>query len=117
MLDTAGRSQRDKENIKIFENLYNSFTPDAVHLVLAANMKYEDMLDVVEHIPAVPISHLLFTKLDETVSYGAMFNIQQVIGAPISFLTLGQNVPKDIETASGARIADFLMKTQDERRQ
>ncbi len=117
LLDTAGRSQRDKENIKIFENLYNSFTPDAVHLVLAANMKYEDMLDVVEHIPAVPISHLLFTKLDETVSYGAMFNIQQVIGAPISFLTLGQNVPKDIETASGARIADFLMKTQDERRQ
>ena len=73
LLDTAGRSQRDKKNMELFENLYNSFTPDAVHLVLAANMKYKDMLDVVEHIPNIPVSHLLFTKLDETVSYGSLY--------------------------------------------
>ncbi|MBR0251318.1 MAG: flagellar biosynthesis protein FlhF [Synergistaceae bacterium] len=116
LLDTAGRSQRDKKNMELFENLYNAFTPDAVHLVLAANMKYKDMLDVVEHIPNIPVSHLLFTKLDETVSYGSIFNIQQVMGCPVSFLTVGQNVPKDIETASGSRIADFLMKPEEERK-
>ncbi|MBQ3654655.1 MAG: flagellar biosynthesis protein FlhF [Synergistaceae bacterium] len=116
LLDTAGRSQRDKKNMELFENLYNAFTPDAVHLVLSANMKYKDMLDVVEHIPNIPVSHLLFTKLDETVSYGSIFNIQQVMGCPVSFLTVGQNVPKDIETATGSRIADFLMKTEEERK-
>lgn len=116
LLDTAGRSQRDKKNMEMFENLYDAFTPDAVHLVLAANMKYKDMLDVVEHIPNIPVSHLLFTKLDETVSYGSIFNIQQVMGCPVSFLTVGQNVPKDIETASGTRIAEFLMKSEDERK-
>ena len=116
LLDTAGRSQRDKKNMELFENLYNTFTPDAVHLVLAANMKYKDMLDVVEHIPNIPVSHLLFTKLDETVSYGSIFNIQQVMGCPVSFLTVGQNVPKDIETASGTRIAEFLMKSEEERK-
>ena len=116
LLDTAGRSQRDKKNMELFENIYNSFMPDAVHLVLAANMKYKDMLDVVEHIPNIPVSHLLFTKLDETVSFGSIFNIQQVMGCPVSFLTVGQNVPKDIETASGSRIAEFLMKSEDERK-
>ena len=116
LLDTAGRSQRDKKNMDMFENLYNAFTPDAVHLVLAANMKYNDMLDVVEHIPNIPVSHLLFTKLDETVSYGSIFNIQQVMGCPVSFLTVGQNVPKDIETATGSRIADFLLKSEQERK-
>ena len=116
LLDTAGRSQRDKKNMELFENLYNAFTPDAVHLVLAANMKYKDMLDVVEHIPNIPVSHLLFTKLDETISYGSIFNIQQVMGCPVSFLTVGQNVPKDIETASGSRIAEFLMKPEEERK-
>ncbi len=116
LLDTAGRSQRDKKNMELFENLYNAFTPDAVHLVLAANMKYKDMLDIVEHIPNIPVSHLLFTKLDETVSYGSIFNIQQVMGCPVSFLTVGQNVPKDIETASGTRIAEFLMKPEEERK-
>ncbi len=116
LLDTAGRSQRDKKNMDMFENLYNAYLPDAVHLVLAANMKYNDMLDVVEHIPNIPVSHLLFTKLDETVSYGSIFNIQQVMGCPVSFLTVGQNVPKDIETATGSRIADFLLKSEQERK-
>ena len=116
LLDTAGRSQRDKKSMDMYVKLYNSFSPDAVHLVLAANMKYKDMLDVVEHIPDIPVSHLLFTKLDETVSYGSIFNIQQVMGCPVSFLTVGQNVPKDIETAEGIRIAEFLMKPEDERK-
>ena len=116
LLDTAGRSQRDKKNMELFENIYNSFMPDAVHLVLSANMKYKDMLDVVEHIPNIPVTHLLFTKLDETISYGSIFNIHQVMGCPLSFLTVGQNVPKDIETASGSRISDFLLKTEEERK-
>ena len=116
LLDTAGRSQRDKKNMELFEGIYDSYKPDAVHLVLAANMKYRDMLDVVEHIPNIPVSHLLFTKLDETVSYGAIFNLRSVMGCPVSFLTVGQNVPKDIEIATGARIAEFLMKSEDERK-
>ena len=115
LLDTAGRAPRDRKSLEIFESVYSSFNPDAVHLVLAANMKYKDMLDVVQHIPSIPVSHLIFTKLDETVSYGAVFNIQQVVGAPISFLAAGQNVPKDIETATGMRIAEFLMKPDGER--
>ncbi|MBQ3346930.1 MAG: hypothetical protein IJG39_07525, partial [Synergistaceae bacterium] len=116
LLDTAGRSQRDKKNMELFENIYNSFMPDAVHLVLSANMKYKDMLDVVEHIPNIPVTHLLFTKLDETISYGSIFNIHKVMGCPLSFLTVGQNVPKDIETASGSRISDFLLKSEEERK-
>lgn len=116
LLDTAGRAQRDRKSLEAFETLYNAFAPDAVHLVLAANMKYRDMLDVVDHIPDIPISHLIFTKLDETVSYGAIFNIRQVLGCPVSFLTAGQNVPNDIETASGKRIAELLMSTDRGRR-
>ena len=116
LLDTAGRSQRDRKSMEMYVKLYNAFNPDAVHLVLAANMKYKDMLDVVEHIPDIPVSHLLFTKLDETISCGSIFNIQQVMGCPVSFLTVGQNVPKDIETAEGIRIAEFLMKPEEERK-
>ena len=115
LLDTAGRAQRDSRTLEVFESLYEAFQPDAVHLVLAANMKYRDMLDVTRRLPDIPISHLLFTKLDETVSYGAIFNVQQEMGLPVSFLTAGQNVPKDIEVATGARIADFLMTPEGER--
>lgn len=114
LLDTAGRAQRDKNSVEVFETLYSAFRPDAVHLVLAANMKYRDMLDVVSHAPKIPISNIIFTKLDETVSYGAIFNIQQHLGCAVSYLTTGQNVPKDIETASGRRMASLIMSPEKE---
>ncbi|MBR1487249.1 MAG: hypothetical protein IJ597_08355, partial [Synergistaceae bacterium] len=110
------RSQLDKAGMDMYVGIYNDFKPDAVHLVLAANMKYRDMLDVVGHMPDIPVTHLLFTKLDETMSYGAIYNIQQIVGCPVSFLTVGQNVPKDIETAEGIRVANFLMQPEEERR-
>lgn len=109
LLDTAGRGQKDRKNLEVFETLYNAFQPDAVHLVLAANMKYRDMLDVVERMAVVPISHVLFTKLDETTSYGALFNILQTLKRPLSFFTTGQNVPNDIEVGSGQRLAGLLL--------
>ena len=58
----------------------------------------------------------IFTKLDETVSYGAVFSVQQTLGRPVSFLTVGQNVPNDIETATGRRVAELLMASDRGRR-
>lgn len=109
LLDTAGRGQKDRKNLEAFEALHKVFEPDAVHLVLAANMKYKDMLDVVKRIPDVPVSHVIFTKLDETVSYGALFNVLKLLDRPASFFTTGQNVPNDIEVASGERLAGLLL--------
>jgi len=109
LLDTAGRGQKDRKTLEAFEVLYDVFKPDAVHLVLAANMKYKDMLDVVERMSSVPVSHVIFTKLDETTSYGSVFSVLKSLEKPISFFTTGQNVPNDIEVASGSRLAALLM--------
>jgi flagellar biosynthesis protein FlhF len=115
LLDTAGRGQRDRKSLEALEVIYNVFKPDATHLVLAANMKYKDMLDVVERMSIVPISHVIFTKLDETVSYGAVFNVLKSLDRPVSFFTTGQNVPNDIEVASSARLVSFLMSDKSRR--
>jgi flagellar biosynthesis protein FlhF len=109
LLDTAGRGQKDRKNLDTCEILYDAFKPDAVHLVLAANMKYRDMRNIIERMAVVPISHVIFTKIDETVSYGALFNVMKLMNRPLSFLTTGQNVPKDIEVASGERFVDLLL--------
>jgi flagellar biosynthesis protein FlhF len=110
LLDTAGRGQKDRKNLDTCEILYEAFKPDAVHLVLSANMKYRDMQDIIERMSVVPISHVIFTKMDETVSYGALFNVMKLLERPLSFLTTGQNVPNDIEVASGPRFVSLLME-------
>ena len=112
LLDTAGRSQRDTRRLEELRGLYDAFLPDTVHLALPANMKYRDMLDVVERMGVVPLSHIIFTKLDETTTYGALLNILLDFARPASFFTTGQNVPNDIEVASGMRLAEILLKNE-----
>lgn len=109
LLDTAGRSQKDTKRIEELASLYRVFRPDAVHLLIAANMKYRDMLDVVRKIGVVPITNLLFTKIDETSTYGALLDVVEDFERPVSFLTTGQNVPNDIEVATGARLVEILL--------
>lgn len=109
LLDTAGRSHYDGTRIKELNDLYDAFEPDSTHLVVASNVKYRDMLNIIERMGVVPLSSLLFTKLDETSSYGIMLNVIKDFALPVSFFTTGQNVPNDIEVASGGRFVDLLL--------
>lgn len=112
LLDTAGRSQKDSRRVEEIRALYEAFRPDAVHLVLPANMKYRDMLDVIQRMGVVPLTNILFSKLDETTTYGALLNILLDFDKPVSFFTTGQNVPNDIEVARGARLVELLLRTK-----
>ena len=39
---------------------------------------------------------IIFTKLDETTALGNLYNLRLYTGAPLSYVTSGQNVPDDI---------------------
>lgn len=117
LLDTAGRSHFDGSRMEELSALYEAFSPDAVHLVMASNVKYRDMLDIIERMGVVPLSSLLFTKLDETSSYGIILNVLRDLSLPLSFLTTGQNVPNDIEVARGDRFASLLLNIDSVKRE
>jgi flagellar biosynthesis protein FlhF len=53
---------------------------------------------------------LLFTRLDETDSYGAILNEPVRTGLPVSFLGTGPGIPEDFELATKDRIADLLLE-------
>ncbi len=109
LLDTAGRSQRDRRRLDEIMDLYDVFQPDSVHLVISASSKYRDMLDVIDRMGNIPISNLIFTKLDETLSLGPVLETVINFDIPVSFFTVGQTVPNDIEVASAERLVDMIM--------
>jgi flagellar biosynthesis protein FlhF len=113
LLDTAGRNQKDARHTEAFSSLFNAFKPDAIHLVLAANMKHKDMFDVIEKVLPLNVSHLVITKLDETTSYGSILDVSERLGKPFSFFTTGQDVPTDIEVASGDYLCKMIFDTKD----
>jgi flagellar biosynthesis protein FlhF len=109
LLDTAGRSQYDGGRMEELHTLYEAFEPDTVHLVMASNVKYRDMLGIIDKMGIVPLSAMLFTKLDETSTYGTILNVMRDFSLPASFFTTGQNVPNDIEVARGDYFVNRLI--------
>lgn len=109
-VDTAGRSQRNTEHMGDLSALIESLHPDEIHLVLSATTKDSDLSDMIQRYKNIKINRLLFTKLDETVRIGNIFNIVHESRIPVSYFTCGQSVPDDIELAQAARFVQQLME-------
>ena len=109
LIDTAGRSPGDAAGLQELKQLMNLDQPLEVHLVLSATTREQDIPDGLGGYADLPISHLLFTKLDETVQYGGIFEAMQRLGRPLSYFSLGQRVPEDLETADPERLANLIL--------
>jgi flagellar biosynthesis protein FlhF len=109
-VDTAGRGRRDKEHLEELRMFMDVLRPDETHLVLSATTKDSDLLDMVHRYRNIKVNRLLFTKLDETARLGNIFNVVSELGIPVSYFTVGQNVPGDIELAQAGRFVKRLME-------
>jgi len=111
LVDTAGRSHRNKEQRDDIERLIRSVPENAreIYLVLSATTKYRDLVKITEVYSEVAKYRLIFTKLDETSTIGNIFNIKMLTGAPLSYATNGQNVPDDISRMDPQHIARQLL--------
>lgn len=106
--DTAGRSPQNKRQIQELRNFLEVSDPAETHLVMSATTKNADLLPIVGKFGLVPINRFLFTKLDETRSYGTFYNMASNFSIPISYLATGQNVPNDIESATAEGVAELV---------
>ena len=111
LVDTAGRSHRNKEQRDDIERLIHSVPAAAreTYLVLSATTKYRDLVKITEAYSEMAEYRLIFTKLDETGTIGNIFNIKMLTGAPLSYATNGQNVPDDISRMDPQNIARQLL--------
>lgn len=110
LMDTAGGSQFNHEQIQELKTLLDVARPDEVMLVLPANMQVEELRSVVESFQCTRPTSLLFSKLDETRRYGALISIAVETNLPLCYFSIGQNVPDDIELATPSKTAKLLLE-------
>lgn len=108
-VDTAGRSQKHKMQMQEVKAFVEALEDPHVHLVLSAGTRTTDLMEMTDRFMQLPVASLIVTKLDETSSYGALYNVCRVTGRPLSYLTNGQSVPDDIEVATPERVAQLIM--------
>ncbi|MGM0623046.1 MAG: flagellar biosynthesis protein FlhF [Campylobacterota bacterium] len=107
LIDTVGSSQYDREKIEkiqAFLNTQSDFAID-INLVLSATTKYEDLKDIYQNFSSLGIDTMVFTKLDETNIFGNIFSLVYEKQKPVSYFSIGQEVPDDITDAN----ADYLV--------
>ncbi len=111
-IDTAGFSHKNeaqRADIKKLINGINSEYEKEVYLVLSATTKYKDLMEIVDSYREISDFKLIFTKLDETSTYGNILNIRMYTGASLSYITNGQSVPDDIEVFDTQKIVKQLL--------
>ncbi len=109
LIDTAGRSPRDAAGMEELKEMITLDPPCEVHLVLSAATRERDLRDGVTSYAGIPISRLLFTKLDETTSFGGLFDLGCRTGLALSYFSTGQRVPEDLEVVRPELVAALVL--------
>ncbi len=112
LIDTMGSSPYDKGKIeKIHECLDANSTEYEVEVVLVmpSSIKYEDLQVTYDNFSTLGIDSLMFTKLDETMGFGNIFSLSYETKKPISYFSVGQEVPEDLVCASSDFLVDCLL--------
>lgn len=109
LIDTPGYGAADMDHAPPLARFLAGRSEIDRHLVLPASMKPSDLTRVVDAFECFRPQRLLFTKLDETASFGPLLNEAARTGKPLSFFGTGQRIPEDLEHATRARMAELTL--------
>ncbi len=97
LIDTAGRSYRNKAQFDELKSLIAASEADEVYLVMSSAISMRNCNDILHNYSFLKDYKLIFTKLDECQVNGIILNTKFRTGKNLSFVTTGQCVPDDIE--------------------
>ncbi|MBN1478016.1 flagellar biosynthesis protein FlhF [Candidatus Sumerlaeota bacterium] len=109
LIDTAGGNPRDRRLMEALGAVIGSNPLIETHLCVSATTKPRDLRDIHERFSALAIEKLVFTKIDETCSGGALYNLLAESGRPLAFMTDGQRVPEDLHLATRESLCRWVM--------
>ena len=96
--------------IQELKTLLEAAQPTEVHVLLSVTTELRVLWDVIKGFAPLEPNRLMFTKLDESSCFGNILNLTSSLKNPISYLTIGQDVPDDIELATTERITEYLLR-------
>lgn len=111
-IDTAGRNYKEEKFIEDLKKMIDFSLDMETFLVLSMTSKEQDMKTIVERFYGFPIEKYILTKVDETNSVGALFNLMEQYGHGVAYYTDGQEVPEDLVEATIENVIDLLLEEQ-----
>ena len=108
-LDTPGLGLAEAANYSGLAQFLSTREDIDTHLVVSSSMKSADLSRVVNGFEVFRPQRMIFTRLDETGSFGPILNEAVRTGKPLSFFSTGQRIPEDLEAATKSRVAELIL--------
>ncbi|NQZ50151.1 MAG: flagellar biosynthesis protein FlhF [Moritella sp.] len=110
LIDTAGMGQRDTRLSEQLESLVNN---DKVvirnYLVVPATAQRRVVQETLEHFHHIPLAGCILSKVDESLSLGEVLSVLIQHQLPIAYITNGQRVPEDIDSANAQQLVSTVL--------
>ena len=109
LVDTTGRSSKNTMQISELRAFIQKVNSSNISLVISGTTKNKDIDAILSGYGEINYEDTIVTKLDETTSYGCLYNIAKKSSKPISYITVGQNVPDDLKVPSKDEIIKLIL--------
>ncbi len=110
LIDTPAFNANRETSILELGNLITVIPKRNTWLVLPATAKEKDINQVYSAVSQFRIRGMVVTKMDETTTFGPVFNILVKHKTPLNFLTFGSNVVSDLVPAEPAIFVQSLFE-------
>ncbi|MCX6128237.1 MAG: hypothetical protein NTX25_04135 [Proteobacteria bacterium] len=108
IVDTSAECPRAKDDLLELLEFRSLELPITYHLALAITEKEAQMDRMIRGFSPLGLQSLIFNRLDESWSYGEIFNLSLRWSLPISFFGVGRSIPEDLERASRERVVERI---------
>jgi len=114
LIDTAGSIGDDLSELESLIEIINESTSYKIELslVLSATSKAKDLKKISNSFQTLEINSFIFTKLDETYDLSDMINFLMENKKPVTYLSVGQEIPEDLIVATKEYLLNQFMNEE-----
>jgi flagellar biosynthesis protein FlhF len=108
LVDTPGYNPCSENQMTELGALLSEIPKRSIYLVVSAATKEEDLLQSSASLGIFDLDGLIVTKLDETHTFGNVYNFARKNQIPLAYFTSGKETARHLEVADPARLVSAL---------
>lgn len=113
LIDTPGFASGEMQEAADMARYFSTRVEIDTHLVLPVSLKSDDLKRIAEAYSVFRPAKLVFSRMDETATYGSILNTVVRTGKLVSFLTFGQEIPEDLRTARKDYLTQLILRNEE----
>ncbi len=109
-VDMPGLTLEAEEERQWFQDMISPLKNRQVHLVQSLLTREDEASELARRYKGAGCEDMILTRIDETIKYGSMINLQGEVGLPIHSFAMGRSIPEDFAMATREQVVDWIFQ-------